>query len=70
MNGLINKLNEYGVLVENESMIFHTSIRIGGSVNLYITPSSVESLINIIDILNENNKKFMIIGRGSNISRL
>lgn len=59
-------LANYGTVIEDEPMKYHTSIRIGGKVKYYITPDSIESLLEVIHILKDNNEKFMFLGRGSN----
>lgn len=59
-------LANFATVIEDEPMKFHTSMRTGGKVKYYITPESVEDLLEVIKVLKENNEKFMILGRGSN----
>ncbi|MCI1958929.1 MAG: UDP-N-acetylmuramate dehydrogenase [Clostridia bacterium] len=44
----------------------HTSFRTGGPADIYISPDSIESLVNVIKTAKENNCKCTILGNGSN----
>lgn len=59
--------NSLGELLENESMVHHTYVRTGGRVKLLYIPDSVESLAKVYKYIVENNIKYFIIGRGSNL---
>lgn len=52
---------------ENESMAKHTTFRIGGNADVFVTPASMESLVNTVNYVNENNIPYYIIGNGSNL---
>lgn len=54
-------------LFENEILSKHTSWKIGGPADAYIIPADKEELIKTIQILNECNVKWKVIGNGSNI---
>jgi UDP-N-acetylmuramate dehydrogenase len=54
-------------LLRNESMKKHTSFRIGGLADLMILPREIQQIQSVIDILNENQVPFMIMGNGSNL---
>lgn len=68
--------NFYNQLVEtaghenvkmNENMSNHTSFRIGGPADYFVTPSSVEELQNVISQCQRENVPYYIIGNGSNL---
>ncbi|MCI1931178.1 MAG: UDP-N-acetylmuramate dehydrogenase [Clostridia bacterium] len=44
----------------------HTSFRTGGQADIYISPDSIESLVNVIKTAKESNYKCTILGNGSN----
>lgn len=52
---------------KNESMKKHTTFRVGGDADVYLTPKSVEKLVSLIRMLHENKEEYVIIGNGSNI---
>jgi UDP-N-acetylenolpyruvoylglucosamine reductase len=51
----------------NENMSNHTSFRIGGPADYFVTPSSVEELQNVISQCQRENVPYYIIGNGSNL---
>lgn len=53
--------------VKDEPMKLHTSFRIGGNADLFITPESEEKLCRLLFVLKENGVPYMILGRGSNL---
>lgn len=55
-------------LLENEPMIGHDSIRIGGPVRAFAVPSDVFSLTKICYILHKNRVSPFILGNGTNIA--
>lgn len=64
---ILERLNAYGKVLENEPMKNHTTYHIGGTVAYYILPSNETALMCILDILHDENIPFHVIGRGSNI---
>lgn len=50
---LAEKLSEYAVVKCEEPMRFHTTYRIGGPADYFIQPESADSLIRVIEILDE-----------------
>lgn len=64
---MFKQLKNYGLVLENEPMELHTSMRVGGKVRAYILCENIDNLIKIIKFLKDKNQKYMIIGRGSNI---
>ena len=60
---LKNAIGEENVIV-NEPMSKHTTFRIGGNADIFVTPQSTE---NVIKIAEETNTPYYIIGNGSNL---
>ncbi|MGD6941772.1 UDP-N-acetylmuramate dehydrogenase [Cytobacillus gottheilii] len=56
-----------GKIKENEPLANHTTMKIGGPADLYIEPSSVDSLKQIMELIQKHNIKWTAIGRGSNL---
>lgn len=63
----LTELENYATVIEDEPMRYHTQMRVGGRVKYYITPNDLDSLIEIINLLKQNNEQYMVLGRGSNI---
>lgn len=51
----------------NEPMSLHTTFRVGGPAELYLTPESVSQLAALIKLFRQLGVPYMIIGNGSNI---
>lgn len=69
MKEIVAKLNELqvGKVKEQEPLANHTTIKIGGPADIFIEPSSVENLRKAMEVINQNNLKWTVIGRGSNL---
>ena len=52
---------------ENESMVHHTTFRIGGPAAIFLEPWSEQQISEILRILDEKECAPVIIGRGSNL---
>ncbi|MBO5461489.1 MAG: UDP-N-acetylmuramate dehydrogenase [Ruminococcus sp.] len=52
---------------ENEPMKKHTTFRVGGPADYFLTPESEEQVQKTISFLKENNVPYYIIGNGSNL---
>ena len=50
----------------NELMSKHTTMRVGGAVDVMVFPNTVDEIINVIKYAKENNIPVKIIGHGSN----
>ncbi|CEG26733.1 UDP-N-acetylmuramate dehydrogenase [Bacillus sp. B-jedd] len=61
------KLAQIGKVKESEPMSQHTTIKIGGPADLFIEPSSIDSLLKTMKIILKNNVPWRAIGRGSNL---
>ena len=56
-----------GIFLTDEPMRRHTTFRTGGPADIYIEPSGVEELKQVLDICREENVAYTIIGNGSNL---
>lgn len=63
---LISALGQNNVFI-NEPMSKHTTFKIGGPADYFVTPDSVDGIKAAIDIARENNINYYIIGNGSNL---
>lgn len=54
-------------ILKNEPMSKHTSFKIGGNADYFITVNSVEELKNVLNIAKANNITTIIIGNGTNL---
>lgn len=59
-------LGKENVMID-EPMSSHTTFRIGGVADLYLTPKTINELSSLVKILREKNIKYYIIGNGSNL---
>lgn len=64
---LLEKLEVYGKVLQNESMKKHTTYRIGGTVDYYIYPKNELALMRILHLLKEEQVPYHVLGRGSNL---
>ena len=63
---LTNILGEDNVKVQ-EPMNRHTTFKIGGPADYFVTPYNIEQLTKLIKLLNDTNTDFFILGNGSNL---
>lgn len=65
---IIKAANELGCkYIENEPMFRHTTFRIGGNADLFITVDSKEKLKEILACIENEKIPMFVLGRGSNI---
>ncbi len=55
------------VIRRNEPLAKHTTLRVGGPADVYVEPASEEDLAAIVKFCGNNDIKFFILGRGSNL---
>lgn len=60
-------MKEYGVVLENVSLKKFNTYKIGGIARYIVKPNSVDNLINLIGYLDEENIKYIVLGKGSNV---
>lgn len=63
----ISDLNFDLTILRDEPMFKHTSFKIGGEADIFITVNYVSDLAAVIKVLNKFNVQFFIIGNGSNL---
>lgn len=63
---LVRLLGAKSVLAD-EALSRHTTFRIGGPADFFVTPKDIEDLRQVILLCDEYNKPFMLIGNGSNL---
>ena len=56
-----------GEVSQNVSLKEYTSFKIGGTADLFICPNNLMELLNVLEILNENNISYFLLGAGSNL---
>lgn len=54
-------------ILTNENMNKHTTFKVGGAADVFVTPQSIEEAVNIIRLLLSKNEPYVVIGNGSNI---
>lgn len=54
-------------LIQNESMSRHTTFKIGGTADMFVSITSVAELASLIMLAKENNVPYTVIGNGSNL---
>jgi UDP-N-acetylenolpyruvoylglucosamine reductase len=55
------------VIRRGEPLAKHTTLRVGGPADVYIEPADEKDLANAVKFCRENEIKFFILGRGSNL---
>ena len=65
-DALINICGRENVFL-NEAMMKHTSFRIGGPADWFVSPDSAEALCETIKFLKAGNVPYFILGNGSNL---
>lgn len=64
----INQIKALGCSVKlNEPMSAHTSFKIGGPADLFITPGSTDALARLLALLNRHEVPTFILGNGTNL---
>ena len=58
---------QVGKVLMNEPLANHTTMKIGGPADLFIEPSSIESLEKVMKIIKTHHLPWRVIGRGSNL---
>ena len=68
VHSVIEIARRYGFEVKmNESMSKHTTFKIGGNAEVFITVNNIEGLIDILQRCRENEVPVFILGKGSNL---
>jgi UDP-N-acetylmuramate dehydrogenase len=56
-----------GVVLRNEPMALHTSLRVGGPADWFISPSDLEDLQRMVVLLADHGMPYLVIGGGNNL---
>lgn len=64
---LINETIKDGCVLNNEPMSRHTTFKIGGCADVFITPGNIKEAEDLLRLLCAYKEPFVIIGNGSNI---
>lgn len=64
---LYHELKKFGHVKTNESMAKHTTFKIGGPADFFITVDEAEKLVNLLRYLDGDGVSYMILGGGSNM---
>lgn len=69
MKNIVKLLEEksIGKVLENESLKKYNTYKIGGTAKLVVFPESIEKLVDLLHIIKDNNIKYKVIGKGSNL---
>ena len=69
MDDLVNFIikNNYGKVEENVSLKKYTTYCVGGTARCIFYPKNTNSLIKVLKYVKDNNLKFKILGKGSNL---
>ncbi len=69
MEKIINEIMEkkIGDVSTNISLSKYTTYKVGGIAKVIVHPKNVEKLIELMEILNDNEIKYFILGNGSNV---
>lgn len=52
---------------QNEPMSKHTTFRVGGNAKVFISPTTIEELMSVIELAKQNRINYLVIGNGSNL---
>ncbi len=60
-------LNKYGDVINNAGLVEYNTYGIKTSAKYLVKPDSIDKLSNLINYLNKENIKYLILGKGSNV---
>lgn len=64
----LNKFKKNNIDISyNKSLKNYTTFKIGGPCDVFVSPKNIDELLIILNICNDNNIKYMILGLGSNL---
>lgn len=65
---LANRLREIGCRVQEQELLSaHTTFRIGGAAQLFVTASTVEQTAQVLRLCHETDTPLLLLGNGSNL---
>lgn len=63
----LENIMDKNLIKYNEPMKNHTSFKVGGPVDILVTPVETHQVIKVIELFKKNNIPFFIMGNGSNL---
>ena len=66
ISALEQVISKENILID-EPMSRHTTFKCGGPASLFLRPSNVAELRDIVNILKDNGEKYFVLGNGSNL---
>ena len=69
MENIINEImkKNIGDIKVSPSLSRYTTYKVGGNASLIVYPKNVDSLISLMEIINEHDVKYFVLGNGSNV---
>ncbi|SCG83849.1 UDP-N-acetylenolpyruvoylglucosamine reductase [Proteiniborus sp. DW1] len=64
---MFRSIIEKGTVLTDESMSKHTSFKIGGPVDVFVMPGTIEELARSIKLCKNEGLKYFVMGNGSNL---
>jgi UDP-N-acetylenolpyruvoylglucosamine reductase len=64
---IVSHVSRATVVRRDEPLAKHTTLRVGGPADVYVEPANEEDLASVVKFCGENEIKFFILGRGSNL---
>ncbi len=64
---IAGRVSRATVIRRDEPLAKHTTLRVGGPADVYVEPADENDLANVVKFCGENEVKFFILGRGSNL---
>ena len=62
-----DNVEEFGEVLINVNLKKYNTYKIGANAKYLVKPFNIKSLIKLIDFLNNNNIKYLVLGGGSNV---
>jgi UDP-N-acetylenolpyruvoylglucosamine reductase len=64
---IAGRVSRATIIRRDEPLAKHTTLRVGGPADFYVEPASEADLAGVVKFCGENEIKFFILGRGSNL---
>ena len=64
---IAGRVSRATVIRRDEPLAKHTTLRVGGPTDVYVEPADENDLASVVKFCGENEIKFFILGRGSNL---
>ena len=64
---IAGRVSRATVIRRDEPLAKHTTLRVGGPADVYVEPANEDDLASVVKFCGENEIKFFILGRGSNL---